>query len=148
MKVILTANVNGLGRVGDEKNVNEGHARNFLIPRGLAVPATAGAEKQAADKAAAVKRQRDAATAARRELAAKLKGAGVTLRRTSADGKKLFGSVNARDLAEALHAQGYAVDAKHVVIPEAIRTVGEHRAQANLGEGLTTPFTVTVVAET
>lgn len=146
MKVILTAEVKGLGRVGEEKNVSEGHARNYLIPRGLAVPATAGAEQQAAAHATQVKRKRDQAAQQRHDLAAKLAGAGVTITRKSADGKKLFGSVSTRDLAAALNAQGYPVDAKHIVLPEPIRTVGEHRAQAALGEGLTADFTVTVVA--
>lgn len=147
MKVILLQDVAKIGRAGEEHDVNEGHARNYLIPRGLAQAATPGMERVVQEKAAAKKRQQEQAKQARRDLAAKLKSATITLTRRSADGTKLFGSVAAKDIAAALAAQGFAVEARALALKEPIRTTGAHRVTAALGDGLDAEFTVTVTAE-
>ena len=124
MQVILFADVKGLGRQGDTVKVADGYYRNFLKPKGLADEATASnARKYEKVK----KRQLELAAeqeADARALAKKLEDVTITIRAKAGEGDKLFGSVTHQDIADALQAQGYVVDRKHIEIEEHIKKLG------------------------
>lgn len=143
MKIILFTDVRGTGRKGDVKEVREGYARNFLIPRGLAEAATEEmlAEKEEHDAA------RDAARAARRREAETQASELISLAlalpvKTGAQGE-VFGSVTAKDVAASLAARGYR--GITVKLPKPLKELGEHPVALDLGEGIKTTVTVTVV---
>ena len=124
MRVILKQEVHNLGDAGDIVKVAPGYGRNFLMPRGLAIPASEGSvrelEHQKRVAEAIARKQLGAA----KELAAKLEQAAITLRREAGDDDKLFGSVTNRDIVEALAAEGITVDRRAVHLDENIRSIG------------------------
>jgi large subunit ribosomal protein L9 len=148
MKLILTADVPNLGAPGDIVEVKDGYGRNYLLPRSLAIVATRGAEKQvAAIKRAQQARQiRDLGHA--KEVAAQLGGIGVTIKAKAAgDSGRLFGSVTAADVVEAVRsAGGPALDRRAVEVPGQIKTVGTHQVTVRLHPEVTTQLDVAVVA--
>ena len=147
MKLILTSDVPNLGGPGDVVQVKDGYGRNYLLPRGLAVVATRGAEKQvAAIRRAQQNRQiRDLGHA--REVAEQLGGLSVTVRaRAAGDSGRLFGSVTAADVVEAVRAAGGpALDRRAVEVPGQIKTVGTHQVRVRLHPEVTSDLDVDVV---
>jgi large subunit ribosomal protein L9 len=147
MKLILTADVPNLGGPGDIVEVKDGYGRNYLLPRSLAIVATRGAEKQvAAIKRAQQARQiRDLGHA--KEVATKLGGLTVTVKKKAAgDSGRLFGSVTANDIVEAVRsAGGPALDRRAVEVPGHIKTVGTHEVTVRLHPEVTTGLDVSVV---
>jgi large subunit ribosomal protein L9 len=148
MKLILTSDVPNLGGPGDIVQVKDGYGRNYLLPRGLAVVATRGAEKQvAAIRRAQQNRQiRDLGHA--REVAEQLGALSVTVRaRAAGDSGRLFGSVTASDIVEAVRAAGGpALDRRSVDVPSQIKTVGTHQIRVRLHPEVTSDVDVDVVA--
>ena len=134
MKVILKADVRGKGKKGQMIEVAEGYARNFLLPKGLAVLATADAmnTRRLQDKA---KAKADAeAKAAATEIAEKLKGLQVKVASKGGEGGKLFGAVTGREIAAALKEQhGVDIDSKKLVLDEPIKSFGSYQVKAKLG---------------
>lgn len=146
MKVILRADLDGVGKRGDIVEVADGYARNYLVPRGLAMKATPGATAQAA----AMRRARDvkdaAARAAAEEIATKLVPTRITVSARAGTEGRLFGSVTAADIAEAVLAQtGIEIDRKQLRLDEPIKTLGEHTVPARLHAEVEFPITVDVV---
>jgi large subunit ribosomal protein L9 len=146
MQIILRADVRGVGRRGERKEVADGHARNYLIPRGLAVAATVGAlahEAEAAARAATrVRRAARDAEALRRAL----EGRSVTLRAKAAPGGTLYAAVGPAQVAEALRAEGLAV------IPEMVRMTpvkqaGSARATVTTAPGLEADVVVRIESQ-
>jgi large subunit ribosomal protein L9 len=148
MKLILTADVPNLGAPGDIVEVKDGYGRNYLLPRSLAVVATRGAEKQvAAIKRSQQARQiRDLGHA--KEVAGQLGGLAVTVKAKAAgDSGRLFGSVTAADVVEAIRAAGGPpLDRRAVDVPGQIKTVGTHAVTVRLHPEVTTELDVAVVA--
>jgi large subunit ribosomal protein L9 len=148
MKLILTGDVPNLGAPGDIVEVKDGYGRNYLIPRGLAIVATRGAEKQvAAIRRAQQSRQiRDLGHA--REVATQLGALAVTVKAKAAgDSGRLFGSVTAADVVDAVRAAGGpALDRRAVEVPGQIKTVGTHPVTVRLHPEVTTELDVAVVA--
>ncbi|MCB0970656.1 MAG: 50S ribosomal protein L9 [Acidimicrobiales bacterium] len=147
MRVILRADVSGVGNKGDVVEVANGYGRNFLLPRGLAFPATDGAEAQAE----AMRRARDVQDAAERaaaeDIAKSLVGAPVRIEARVGADDKLFGSVTTADIADALVAQsGVEIDRKQLHLDEPIREVGTHLVPLKLHQSVEFPVTVEVVA--
>ena len=148
MKVILREDVNGVGKRGDICEVADGYARNLLLPKGLAMKATAGAASQAAS----MRRARDTKDAADRsaaqDIATKLVPTRITLTaRAGAEGK-LFGSITTSDIAEAVQAQtGIELDRRNLHLDEPIKTLGEHLATARLHTEVEFPITLDIVAQ-
>jgi large subunit ribosomal protein L9 len=146
MKVILKTTVDNLGRPGDVKEVKPGYARNFLLPRKLAEPATPaavkywekGKEKRAAVVAGEVKLAK--------ELAEKLAGVNLTFAMPASEQGKLFGSVGKTDVLKSLKAAGYEVPKNAVNLDMAIKTVGEHEVSLKLQPEVTAKIKVTVSA--
>ncbi|TJZ80163.1 50S ribosomal protein L9 [Rhodococcus oryzae] len=150
MKLILTADVDNLGAPGDTVEVKDGYGRNFLMPRGFAILATRGAEKQVDG----IRRAREAREVRGLDHAQELKAAIEGLENVSltvkaaADSGKLFGAVTAADVAGALKAAGGpVVDKRSLVLPKAhIKATGKHAVAVNLHQGVTAKFNLTVVA--
>ena len=146
MRVILLADVRGTGRKGDLKEVSEGYARNFLIPRGLAEVATERTreEKEARDAARV-----SAHAAHRREAevqAVELATLTLTFPVKAGAQGKVFGSVTAKDIQGALTARGY--QGVTVKVPKPLKTLGKHRVELDLGQGIKTTVTITIVPAT
>jgi large subunit ribosomal protein L9 len=134
MEVILLKNVENVGHIGQKVNVSRGYARNYLVPRGLALEASDGAVKVAGDKIRLEQKRdlkrKEAAEAVRAAYAGK--EFGVTLAMQAGDEDQLYGSVTAREIAAALATQDLAVDAKQVLLAEPIKQLGEYDVAVRL----------------
>ncbi|MFC5996083.1 50S ribosomal protein L9 [Pseudonocardia hispaniensis] len=148
MKLILTADVPNLGAPGDIVEVKDGYGRNFLLPRKLAIPATRGAEKQVAaiHRAQKARQIRDLDHA--KEVAGQLGGLSVTVKAKAAgDSGRLFGSVTAADVVDAVRAAGGPpLDRRAVEVPGHIKTVGTHAVTVRLHPEVTADLDIAVVA--
>lgn len=134
MKVILKADVRGKGKKGQMIEVAEGYARNFLLPKGLAVLATADAMNTMRLQEKAKARADAEAKAAATEIAEKLKGLQVKVASKGGEGGKLFGAVTGREIAAALKEQhGVDIDSKKLVLDEPIKSFGSYQVKAKLG---------------
>ena len=134
MKVILKADVKGKGKKGQMIEVAEGYARNFLMPKGLAVPATADAVNTMRLQEKAKAKADAEAKAAATEIAEKLKGIQVKVPSKGGEGGKLFGAVTGREIAAALKEQhGVDIDSKKLVLDEPIKSFGSYQVKAKLG---------------
>jgi large subunit ribosomal protein L9 len=132
MQVILLERVENLGQMGDEVTVKDGFARNFLLPRKKAMRATKEArerfEKERTQlEARNLERKKDA-----EQVAAKLDGQSSVLLRQASEGGQLYGSVTARDVAEAFTAKGFSLDKRQIEIVIAIKTLGIHKLKVVL----------------
>lgn len=147
MKVILLTDVQGLGPTGAVKEVKEGYARNYLIPKGLVAEASEGNVRALATqrRAAADRAQREQHDVA--ALAASLQQAVIELRAKGGEGGRLFGSVTAQDIAEALAARGFTVTKKQVELDEPIKTAGFYKIPIRVGPGVTAQVDLNVVAK-
>lgn len=148
MKVILRSDISGLGKRGDIVEVAEGHGRNYLLPRGLAISASEGAVAQAA----AMRRKRDLRDAADRESAQTVASALVAKVidikvKTGAEGR-LYGSVTAADVASAVESQtGIVLDRKKLAVPDHIKSVGEYGVVARLHHDVQFNITINVASK-
>lgn len=149
MEVILLENINNLGTLGDKVDVKAGYGRNFLIPQGKAVPATAS---NVADFEA--RRAELEAAAADVLAAAQARGESlealdtVTIGANAGEEGKLFGSIGTRDIAEAITAAGVEVDKSEVRLPEgALRELGEYEIAIQVHGEVTSTIALSVVAE-
>jgi large subunit ribosomal protein L9 len=124
MHVLLQADVDNLGTGGEVVKVRPGFARNYLLPRGLAVPATTSnlARVEELKKAAAARKNEEIAAA--QELAKKLEGSSVKIARSFGEEGKMYGSVTSKDIAEAFEKSGLTFDRKNIHLPEPLKTLG------------------------
>ena len=148
MRIVLRQDVDSLGHKGDLVDVADGYARNYLVPRGLAMKATPGvvAQSEAMRRSRAAKetRDRDAAQA----LAAQLGSRVVQIPVRAGEGGRLFGSVTATDIAEAVQAQmGIELDRRRVALDEPLRELGEAEVTIRLHADVSVAVTVELVAE-
>ena len=134
MKVILTQDVRGKGKKGQMIEAAEGYARNFLLPKGMAVLATADAVNTMNLQAKAKAKADAEAKAAALEIAEKLKSCQVKIAAKGGEGGKLFGAVTGKDITAALKEQyGMDVDSKKLVLDQPIKTFGSFEVKAKLG---------------
>ena len=144
MKVILTKDVDKLGKSGEMKNVADGYATNFLIPRQLAVPAAGGAYRAWQHDIASRedKRQRERGEA---EVAAtRIASTTLTLGVKVGEGGKLYGSITSKEIAEALGRRGIAVDRHKIELEEPLKTLGTYKVAIKVFTGMTPEVTVVV----
>jgi large subunit ribosomal protein L9 len=124
MKVILQDDVNNLGSTGDVVDVADGFGRNFLLPRQLAVLADERNTRRLGHQKRMAAARQARLLAEAKELAAKIGGAAVSVKRQAAAEDKIFGSVTNADIAEALAAQGVEIDRRQIVLADPIRNIG------------------------
>ena len=147
MEVILRADVPKLGHRGDLVDVAAGYARNFLLPRKLAVPATAGNKKVVEQEKAAGARREAKEQGQAAELARQLAEVTVTITRKASEADQLFGSVTSLDIADALQTKGYHIDRRNIHLEEPIKHLGEYEIPLRLHREVSTALKVQVVRE-
>jgi len=147
MEIILREDVQHLGKTGEVVKVKDGYARNYLLPKGLAYPATAANKARIAFEAERVSRQRAAERAAAETEAAALAGVHLTFTAKVGEEEKLYGSVTAGDIQRRLEEQGIRVDKRKVDLPEPIRELGEFRVGIKVHPDVRPEILVTVVKE-
>ena len=147
MDVILTENVKGLGSIGDVVKVKPGYGRNFLVPQGLAVEASARNikelehhKRQLARKAA--KLSKEAA-----DIKARIEAVECSFVHKASDEGKLFGSVTSKEIAEALAAKGIEIDRRKILLDHPIKELGKHQVEIKLNAGVNATIKVDVVSE-
>lgn len=148
MKVVLTKDVPGQGKSGDVINVAEGYARNYLLPRGMAVEASSGKMKELAVRRQAQAEKEQKIKQEARVLAASLDSLKVIVKAKEGEGGRLFGSVNSKDIADALAAQHkIELDKKKLVVKEPIKHLGVYTITAKLHPSVQAEIEVEVVGE-
>jgi len=149
MDIILLENIGNLGALGDQVTVKAGYGRNFLVPQGKAVPATAENVAKFEARRAELEAAAAAALAAAQKRGEAITGLErVQIPATAGEEGKLFGSVGTRDIAEAITAAGVEVDKAEVRLPDGvIREVGEYEIMVQLHAEVTANIAVAVVAE-
>ena len=148
MELILLQKVTNLGVLGDKVKVKPGYGRNFLVPQGKAVPATAANVAEFEAKRAEYEAKAKAVHDEAEGRAAKLEGASVTITANAATEGKLFGSVGPRDIAEAFTAAGLPLEKSEVIMGEgALRNIGEYEIVVKLHADVQTTVKVVVQAE-
>ncbi|MEU8826140.1 50S ribosomal protein L9 [Streptomyces sp. NPDC048636] len=147
MKIILTNEVSGLGTAGDVVDVKDGYARNYLVPRGLAIRWTKGGEKDV-EQIRRGRRIREIATIEQaNEVKARLEGVKVQLKTRAGDAGRLFGSVTPADIASAIKAAGGPdVDKRRIEVLSPIKTLGAHQVSVRLHAEVAAKVGVEVVA--
>ena len=147
MQIILQEDIEKLGARGDVVNVAEGYARNYLLPRKLALEASPGNLKRLEKIRTSLAKR----TATEREGAQKqaelLKNVTLSFSRKAGENDQLFGSVTAGDIEEGLAAQGFEIDKRRIELAEPIKVVGEYEVTAKLVHGVTAAFKVNVARQ-
>ena len=147
MEVILREHVDNLGRRGDVVKVAEGYARNYLLPRKLALPVTIASRRQI-DRDREKAEARDAEEkAAADALAARMGEADITIKRRVGDNQTMYGSVTSADIAQAMAAKGFEVDKRKITLSEAIKSLGEHAVPVKIHRDVTATVKIKVAAE-
>jgi large subunit ribosomal protein L9 len=148
LKVILKQDVKGLGLKEAVVEVAEGYARNYLIPRDLAVEASEGRMRELTLRKQVEKSKKDRVQEAAMRLAERLEGKEVLVKMHSGDGGKLFGSVTTREVAEVLARDyGIKIDRKQIELKETIKSLGKFILTARLYPGIQAKFTLVVTAD-
>jgi large subunit ribosomal protein L9 len=148
MELVLLQKVKNLGGLGDKVNVKPGYGRNFLVPQGKAVPATATNVAEFEKRRAEYEAKANSILGAAETRKAALEGATITVKANASPEGKLFGSVGPRDIAEAFSATGHPLEKSEVVMGEGpIRHTGEFDIHVHLHADVHTTVKVTVVAE-
>lgn len=147
MKVILTSDVETVGKQGEIKDVKDGLARNFLLPKKLAIRATPGNMKVWEQKSAALRKKEDKIKADAENFAARLEGTKITIPVKVGEEEKIFGSVTTQSISDALGELGYEVLKKQIDLETPIKTLGTHEVSIKLHKDVSANITVEVVEE-
>jgi len=147
MDVILRENVDKLGAAGEVVSVKDGYARNYLLPRGMAYPATEGNKKRLEAESKSRARRADAEVAKASEVATRLEAVSLSFTMKAGEGDKLFGSVTSHDIAERLKAEGFDIDKKTVELAEPIKALGVYKVPVRLHPDVKPEVRVWVVKE-
>jgi large subunit ribosomal protein L9 len=144
INVVLTEDLQNLGKSGELVRVRPGYARNFLVPRGLAISATAENVTRIEHEKKVVEAKNAKSKAEATDLAQKLASVKITIERPVGENDRLYGSVTSRDVEEALAAQGFTVDRRRIVL-DPIKALGAHKATIRLGTSVNATIEVNVV---
>jgi large subunit ribosomal protein L9 len=147
MEVILREDLEKLGHRGQVVKVADGYARNFLLPKRLAVAATESNKKIVEQERQAALRREAKESADAAELGKMVQTVTLTIAQRAGENDQLFGSVTSKDIADALEKQGYQIDRRKVQLAEPIRTLGEFKVPIRLHREVTVDITVNVVRE-
>ena len=147
MEVILRQHVDNLGERGQIVKVADGFARNYLLPRKLALPATEG-NKRHVERERKIVEAREAEEKGQAEaIATRLAAVDISIARRVGETDQLYGSVTASDIADYLKSKGFEIDRRRLVLPDPIKTIGEHKVPLKLHRNVTVPLVVKVVKE-
>ena len=147
MEVILRSDVEKLGHQGQVVKVTPGYARNFLLPKGLAVSATASNRKIVDQQRQSSLRKEAKLASDARELATMMGKVDLTIHQKAGEEDQLFGSVTSQDIQEMLEKQGYKIDRKKIVLDHPIKTLGDHKVTIKLHKEVSLDIPVHVVKE-
>jgi large subunit ribosomal protein L9 len=147
MKVILAENIQSLGRIGDVVKVAPGYARNYLVPKGLAMAATDKNVNDLEHKKRILARKREKVRLQMLSLAEKLNQVTISLRRKVAEEDKLYGSVTVVDIARLLEEQGFTVDRKDIKLVQPIKQLGEFTVPIRVDADVSAEIKITVGKE-
>lgn len=147
MDIILRENIEKLGTRGQVVKVAPGYARNFLLPKRLAVAATESNKKIVEQERQAHLRKEAKVSADAQDLAKLLANVTVTIAQKAGENDQLFGSVTAKDIADALEKQKYDIDRRKIQLDEPIKTLGEHKVAIRLHKDVSVEIPVNVVKE-
>jgi large subunit ribosomal protein L9 len=147
MEVILREDVEKLGTRGELVKVASGYARNFLLPKRLAVAATESNKKIVEQERQAHLRREAKVAGEAGELAKLMEAVVVTISQKAGENGQLFGSVTTKDIADALEAQGYTIERRKIVLEEPIKSLGEFKVPLRLHSQVTVEIAVNVVKE-
>jgi large subunit ribosomal protein L9 len=147
MEVILREDIDRLGSRGDVVKVAAGYARNFLLPKKLAVAATESNKKIVEQERQAHLRKETKLKSEAEDLSKLMTGTTVTIAQKAGENDQLFGSVTAKDVAEALEQQKFSIDRRKILMDEPIKQLGEHKVNVRLHKDVNTEITVNVVRE-
>jgi large subunit ribosomal protein L9 len=147
MEVILREHVDNLGKRGEIVKVADGYARNYLLPRKLALPATDGNRKHV-ERERKIMESREAEEKGQAEaMAARLAAIDISIARRVGETDQLYGSVTSADIADVLKAKGFDIDKRKLILPEPIKAIGDHDVPLKLHREVTVPLKVHVVKE-
>lgn len=145
MKVVLIQDVKNLGKAGDIKEVADGYARNFLIPKGLAAEATSAKAKEVEEKKKSLENQKKKELAQAESQKAKIDGKMVEIKVKTGENDRLFGAVTPKEIAEAIAKNlGVSVDKKKIEIEEPIKQLGDYEVKIKLYSGVQASLKVKV----
>ncbi|GIO39221.1 50S ribosomal protein L9 [Paenibacillus antibioticophila] len=147
MKVIFLEDVKGQGKKGEIKDVSEGYAQNFLIPRGLVRPATDGNVKTLENQTAAEAKRKEREKEEAAELGKKLEEMTVTLKAKAGEGGRLFGAITSKQVAEALEKAGIKIDKRKIEMHDPIRSLGVTQVPVKLHPEVKSTVKVQVTEE-
>ena len=147
MEVILREHVDNLGERGEIVKVADGFARNYLLPRKLALPATAGNRKHVERERKIMETREAEEKAAAEAISTRLATVDISIARRVGDTEQLYGSVTAADIVEFLKAKGFEVDRRKLILPEPLKALGEFDVPLKLHREVTVPLVVRVVKE-
>ena len=147
MEIILREDIENLGTRGDVVKVAAGYARNFLLPKKLAVPANDSNKKIVEQERQAHLRKEAKLEGEAQDLAKLMTGVSVTIKQKAGENDQLFGSVTSKDVVDALAAKGFNVDRRKVQLEEAIKQLGEFKVQVKLHKDVSAEVTVVVAKE-
>ena len=147
MEVILRTHVDNVGKRGEIVKVADGYARNYLLPRKLALVATAGNKKHVERERKIVEAREAAEKGQAETIAAKLSSIEISIERRVGDTEQLYGSVTAVDIADYLKTQGFEIDRRKLILPEPIKAIGEHTVPLKLHRAVTVPLMVRVIKD-
>jgi len=147
MEIILREHVENVGKRGEIVKVADGFARNYLLPRKLALPAT-DANKKHVERERKITEARESEEKGQAEaLAARLAALDIAITRRVGDTEQLYGSVTGADIADFLKAKGFDIDKRKIILPEPIKAIGDHDVPLKLHREVTVPLKVRVVKE-
>jgi large subunit ribosomal protein L9 len=147
MDVILREDIDKLGHRGELVKVAPGYARNFLLPKKLAVPATEANRKIVEQERQAHLRKEAKLSGEAQELATLLNGVSVTIAQKAGENEQLFGSVTSKDIADALAGKNFTIDRRKIHLEEPIKQLGEYKVPVRLHKDVTAEIGVVVVRE-
>lgn len=147
MKVILRKNFNQLGQVGDIVDVKDGYARNFLVPRQVAYPATAGNLRALEEEKKQISKKESKNLSVANEFCAELEKVSVTIPVTVGEDEKIFGSVTSKMITDALAEKGFDIDHRKIEIEEPIKSLGIYSVKIKLHADVTATVKTWVVRD-
>ncbi|HVG71961.1 MAG TPA: 50S ribosomal protein L9 [Vicinamibacterales bacterium] len=147
MEVILREHVDNLGKRGEIVKVADGFARNYLLPRKLALPATDGNRKHVERERKIMETREAEEKAAAESISTRLAAVDISIARRVGDTEQLYGSVTAADIVEFLKGKGFEIDRRKLILPEPLKALGEFDVPLKLHREVTVPLKVKVVKE-